>query len=66
MRKLLLILACSMIVLSPSAFAQPPFPPDERRPFERIEHFKKVRLIELLDMKEEQSVRFFARLNEHE
>jgi hypothetical protein len=40
--------------------------PDDRRPFERIEHFRKVRLIEILDMKEEQSVRFFARLNEHE
>jgi hypothetical protein len=40
--------------------------PDDRKPFERIEHFKKVRLIEILDMKEEQSVRFFARLNEHE
>ena len=43
-----------------------PFGPDDRKPFERIEHFKKVRLIEMLDMKEEQSVRFFARLNEHE
>ncbi|MBI4534687.1 MAG: hypothetical protein HY708_00315 [Ignavibacteriae bacterium] len=38
----------------------------DRRPFERIEHLKKVRLIEMLDMNEEQSVRFFARLNEHE
>ena len=36
------------------------------RPFERIERFKKVRLIEMLDMKEDQSVRFFARLNEHD
>ena len=35
-------------------------------PFERIERFKKVRLIEMLDMKEDQSVRFFARLNEHD
>jgi hypothetical protein len=51
-------------------FARPmsaqPFGPDDQRPFERIEHFKKVRLIEILDMKEEQSVRFFTRLNEHE
>ena len=38
----------------------------EQRPFERIEQWKKVRLIEMLDLKEEQSVRFFARLNEHE
>ena len=38
----------------------------EGPPFERIERFKKVRLIEMLDMKEEQSVRFLARLNEHD
>jgi Spy/CpxP family protein refolding chaperone len=35
-------------------------------PAERIGHLKKVRLIEMLELKEEQSVRFFARLNEHE
>lgn len=40
-------------------------PPDQR-PFERIEHLKKIRLIEMLDLKEEESVRFFARHNEHE
>jgi len=40
--------------------------PDDRRPLERIEHFKQVRLIEMLDLKEDQSVRFFARLNEHD
>jgi hypothetical protein len=54
-----------VILLGRSAVAQP-FQPDDQKPFERIEHFKKVRLIEILDMKEEQSVRFFARLNEHE
>jgi hypothetical protein len=40
--------------------------PQETRPFERIEQWKKVRLIEILDLKEDQSARFFARLNEHE
>lgn len=54
-----------VILLGRSAVAQP-FQSDDQKPFERIEHFKKVRLIEILDMKEEQSVRFFARLNEHE
>ena len=53
-----------MLVGRPAA-GQPP-QSDDRRPFERIEHFKQVRLIEMLDMKEDQSVRFFARLNEHE
>jgi dGTP triphosphohydrolase len=34
--------------------------------FERLEQLRKVRLIEFLDLKEDQSVRFFARLNEHD
>ncbi len=47
------------------AAAQPNRPPDQR-PFERIEQWKKVRLVEMLDLSEEQSVRFLARMNEHE
>jgi|WetSurMetagenome_2_1015567.scaffolds.fasta_scaffold53743_2 Spy/CpxP family protein refolding chaperone len=46
--------------------AQPFGPPPGPHNMERIEHLKKVRLVEMLDLKEEQSVRFFARLNEHE
>jgi len=65
MKHSLLFLALAVAVLIQPLTAQP-FQPDDRKPFERIEHFKKVRLIEILDMKEEQSVRFFARLNEHE
>jgi Spy/CpxP family protein refolding chaperone len=38
----------------------------EKRPFERIERFKEVRLIETLDLKEEQAVRFFARMKDFE
>ena len=33
---------------------------------ERIQQLKKVRMIEMLDLAEEQSVRFFARLHEYE
>ncbi len=59
--------ACMLLFLIPlTGFAQPPGPPQGARPFERIEQWKKVRLIEILDMKEDQSARFFARLNEHE
>lgn len=65
MKKTPLLLYAITLLVSRSLFAQP-FPPDDRRPIERIEHFKKVRLIEMLDLKEEQSVRFFARLNEHD
>jgi len=31
-----------------------------------VEQWKKLRMIEMLDLNEENSVRFFARLNEHE
>lgn len=64
MKRLLLLLGMLGLVGHPAPAQDSR--PDDGRPFERIEHFKKVRLIEILDMKEEQSVRFFARLNEHE
>ncbi len=58
------------IVLSLScaglAAAQPTMPPPDQRPLERIERLRKVRLIEMLDLKEDQSVRFFSRMNEHD
>ena len=56
------------VVLMVSALSTMSAQPFEKEgpPFERIERFKKVRLIEMLDMKEEQSVRFLARLNEHD
>jgi homogentisate 1,2-dioxygenase len=46
------------------ANAQPFGPPTDQKPFERIEQFKKVRLIEMLDLKEDQSVRFLARMKD--
>ncbi|HUI11557.1 MAG TPA: hypothetical protein VL221_14585 [Bacteroidota bacterium] len=36
------------------------------RPSERIENLRKVRLVEILELKEDQSVRFLARMNEHD
>ena len=64
-----LTLLC-LILLLPAAVMGQPGRPDERpgdqRPFERIEQLRKVRLIEILDLKEEQSVRLFARMKEHE
>lgn len=50
------------------AWSQEPMPPPPQQgpPFERIERFKKMRMVEMLDLKEEQSVRFFARYNEFE
>jgi hypothetical protein len=67
MKHVLSLLSFALLLLvGQSVQGQPPMPPDDGKPFERIEHFKKIRLIEMLDMKEEQSVRFFARLNEHD
>lgn len=65
MKKILrsMLWAC-LLAIHPAAGQ--PLQPDDRRPLERIEHFKQVRLIEMLDLKEDQSVRFFARLNDHE
>ena len=57
----LVSLMCGMVALS-----QPERPGQPGRGWERVEQLKKVRLIEMLDLKEEQSVRFFARLKEHE
>ena len=54
------------LVVFASLVQAQPFGMGGERPFERIEQWKKVRMIEMLDLKEEQSIRFFARLNEHE
>ena len=47
------------------SYAQPPggFLPRGR---ERLDQFRKLKLIEVLDLTEENALRFFAKLNEHE
>lgn len=61
------ILWLTFLIALPAALtAQPPGRPGDQRPFERIEQLRKVRLIEMLEMNEEQSIRFFARMNEHD
>jgi hypothetical protein len=60
-----LLFATTMLRAQPAG-AEEGRPGEEARPLERLEQLKKVRLIEVLDLKEEQSVRFFARFNEHE
>lgn len=47
------------------SLAQPPQGPDPHS-IERIERWKKMRLVELLNLSEDQSVRFFARMNDHD
>lgn len=65
MTKFYALPAVTLILCAASVLAQPGRPEDQRG-WERIEQLRKVRLIEMLDMKEEQSVRFFARLKEHD
>jgi Spy/CpxP family protein refolding chaperone len=54
------------LIIAGVALAQPPQGPPDSQSIERIERWKKLRLIELLNLSEDQSVRFFARMNEHE
>lgn len=57
----------AMAVLAASSLGAQPEPPGPGpRPTERIEQWRKIRLIEMLDLKEEQSVRFIARMNDYE
>jgi hypothetical protein len=64
--KLIAALSFGLVVLAPLTGFGQGMRPDGPQHFERLEQLRKVRLIEFLDLKEEQSVRFFARLNEHE
>jgi hypothetical protein len=64
----ILLAVLFLIPLSVRAQGGPPGgdrPPDQR-PFERIEQLRKVRIIEMLELKEEESVRLMARMSEHE
>ena len=55
-----------VLVMVPSLLLAQPGNPQDPRPFERIEQWKKVRLIEILELKEDQSARFFARMSDHD
>lgn len=58
----MMMIALLLGIVAVQAFAQPGRPGDPR--FERVEQLRKVRMIDELGLKEEQSVRFFARLSE--
>lgn len=59
------ILTFAMLLTTLHLHAQPG-PPMDGPGRERIERFRKMRMIEMLDLKEDQSVRFIARFNEFE
>ena len=55
-----IMVLCLLIAAAVQLSAQPK---KDGRPMERVERFKKMRMVEILDMSEDQSVRFFARHN---
>jgi Spy/CpxP family protein refolding chaperone len=57
---------CCFLVMVPALLLAQPGSSQDTRPFERIEQWKKVRLIEILELKEDQSARFFARMSDHD
>jgi Spy/CpxP family protein refolding chaperone len=60
-----LVLAVSVFMIALPLQAQEG-PPMRKQGLERVERFRKMRMIEMLDLKEEQSVRFMARFKEFE
>jgi len=60
----LLSLLCGLVVIAGTAVAQNPMGPG--RGGQRIEQFRKLRMIEALKLDEQTSVRFFAKYNQHE
>lgn len=66
MTRRLTLLLLFVTGMAPVLVAQGIPPPDGPRAAGRIEQLRKVRMIEALDLTEEQSIRFFARLHEHE
>ena len=62
-----LLLMCIMIFSISSLNAQMrPRGDSNMKPLEQIEEWEKMKLIKVLDLSEENSIRFFARRNEHQ
>lgn len=58
----ILIAIYFIIIISVTSFAQPM---GKMRPFQKMEELKKIKLIEILEMNEETSLKFFTRRSEH-
>lgn len=52
-------------VMAGMVLAQPPEGMGNRRAMERLEHFKKIRMVEALDLDEETGVKLVSRYNKH-
>lgn len=52
-------------IMAGLVFAQPPEGMGNRRAMERLEHFKKIRMVEALDLDDETGVKLVSRYNKH-
>jgi hypothetical protein len=64
-RRIALMLLVSAAALV-SGVAQDIPPPPQGRALERVEQFKKIRLMEVLNLDEQSSIKFFARYNKYQ
>jgi hypothetical protein len=63
-RKLLFVFGC-MVSFFLTAAAQDAQPPVQGKAAERVEQFKKIRMMEVLGLDEQASIKFFARYNKN-
>lgn len=66
MRKALLVILIMLFSISYLTAQERPKGNRDLKPLQQIEEWEKIKLIEVLNLKEEASVRFFARRNEHQ
>ncbi|MCX6135446.1 MAG: hypothetical protein NTU47_16700 [Ignavibacteriales bacterium] len=59
-----MLLVC--VAVTPYAAAQDKLPAGQGRALERVEQFKKIRLMEVLNLDEQNSIKFFVRYNKHQ
>jgi hypothetical protein len=62
----LLVRAAMLLLPLPALLLAQPGRADDEKAVDRIERLKKVRIIEMLELNEDQTVRFFARFNARE
>jgi hypothetical protein len=59
-------LMIGIVAISMQVFAQDNLNPPPGKAFERIEQYKKIRLMEVLNLDEQTSIKFFARYNKNQ
>ncbi len=60
------MLICGLAVVSVAAMAQEEQAPPPGKAYERIEQYKKIRMMEVLNLDEQTAIKFFARYNKNQ